>query len=206
VVHAWWHRWPTANIGLAIPRGLVVVDVDNPEAFHHLKAEDLDVPATAKSTTGRGCHLFYRTEIEIRNAAGVVPGVDLRGVGGYVVVPPSIHPSGAQYRWEVPLSPSTLAEAPVWLSRTTERQTKGQARPVEEWRRIAAQGVAQGARNHTVASLAGHLLRRRVDPFVVVDLLVCWNAVRCRPPLPETEVGQTVNSIAGRELRRRNHA
>jgi hypothetical protein len=65
------------------------------------------------------------------------------------------------------------------------------------------EGVGQGARNNSIASLAGHLLRREVDPFVVLHLLLAWNATSCRPPLPEAEVARTVNSIAGRELRRR---
>lgn len=205
-VGGWWRRWPAANIGLAIPVGFVVVDIDDPEALHRLKAEELVLPATATSTTGRGCHLFYRTATEIRNAAHFLAGVDLRGVGGYVVVPPSIHPTGARYRWQVPISSSTVAEAPGWLTRsTTDREGKPQARPVEAWRQIAARGVGRGERNHTVASLAGHLLRRGIDPFVTLDLLVCWNSVRCRPPLPEVEVARTVDSIAGRELRRRSH-
>jgi hypothetical protein len=205
-IRAWWRRWPEANVGLAIPRGLVAVDVDDPQAFHLLKAQDLVIPATVKSTTGRGCHLFYRTEAEIRNAVGVLPGVDLRGVGGYVVLPPSNHPSGAKYRWEVPLSSSGLAEAPDWVEGTGAAQSGTRARPAEEWRRIAALGVCQGERNTTLASLAGHLLRRGIDPFVVLDLLTCWNAVRCRPPLPENEVARTVDSIAGRELKRRSRA
>ena len=76
-------------------------------------------------------------------------------------------------------------------------------RPPEEWRALAVEGVGQGTRNNSIASLAGHLLRHEVDPFVVLHLLIAWNAASCRPPLPEAEVARTVNSIAGRELRRR---
>src|SRR5690606_13315370 len=49
----------------------------------------------------------------------------------------------------------------------------------------------------------GHLLRRRVDPYVALELALCWNATRCRPPLPEAEVLRTVDSIARAEARRR---
>lgn len=52
-IHRWWGRWPDANTGLAIPDGLLVLDVDSPEAFQRLSAEDLDLPATARTTTGR---------------------------------------------------------------------------------------------------------------------------------------------------------
>jgi len=57
------------------------------------------------------------------------------------------------------------------------------------------EGVEAGARNNTIASLSGHLLWRGVDPPVVMELLLCWNRVRCRPPLPDEEVARTVASI-----------
>lgn len=202
-IRRWWDTFPAANIGLAIPAGLVVVDLDTLEALIRLRAEDRELPATPKCRTARGLHLYYRTRTEIRNAVKLFPGVDLRGVGGYVVVPPSIHPSGARYRWEVPLKPQNIAEAPEWLVEAARARRSGRARPAEEWRHLAAEGVSKGERNNTVAALAGHLLRRRVDPFVVLELLLAWSAQRCRPPLSEREVERTVDSIAGRELRRR---
>lgn len=203
-IEQYWQICPAANIGLAVPPGWVVVDIDNQEALLQLKAEDRELPATARSTTGRGMHLYYRTDTEIRNAVGLLPGIDLRGQGGYVVAPPSIHPSGARYRWEVPLSPGSVADAPRWLYElVSERSAAGRAKPAEEWRRLTQHGVGQGARNNSVASFAGHLLRREVDPFVVLHLLLAWNATSCRPPLPEGEVARTVDSIAGREMRRR---
>jgi hypothetical protein len=202
-IRQWFELFPGANLGLAVPQGFVVVDIDKLEALLRLKAEDRELPATAKCRTPRGWHFYYRTEVELRNAVDLFPGVDLRGVGGYVLVPPSVHPSGGRYEWEVPLLPGTIADAPDWLVKAAMERSTPQGRPVEEWRAIVAQGVDEGARNDTVASLAGHLLRREVDPFVTLDLMLCWNAARCRPPLSESEVARTVNSIAGLERRRR---
>jgi hypothetical protein len=79
------------------------------------------------------------------------------------------------------------------------------ATPPAEWRELV-KGVDQGARNSSTARLAGYLLRRFVDPFVVLELLQCWNATRCMPPLSEAEVQRTVNSIAGREIRKLENA
>jgi hypothetical protein len=79
----------------------------------------------------------------------------------------------------------------------------GAARLVEDWRRLVTEGVAEGARNTSIASLAGHLLRRYVDPYVVLELLLAWNRVKCRPPLPDEEVAATVNSVARLEAKRR---
>lgn len=203
-IREYWALCPAANIGVAVPAGLVVVDIDDRDALQRLKAEDRHLPATARSTTGRGSHFYYRTDEEIRNTVGLFPGVDLRGQGGYVVVPPSIHPTGARYRWKVPPLPANIADAPGWLLEAVAVRQSYRARPPEEWRHLTAEGVGKGERNNTIASLAGHLLRRGVDGFVTLNLLLAWNASRCRPPLSDAEVVRTVDSIAGRELRRRN--
>ena len=58
--------------------------------------------------------------------------------------------------------------------------------------RAGGGGVDEGQRDCTVAKLCGHLLRRFVDPFVVLELMQCWNATRCRPPLPEEDVTRIV--------------
>ena len=56
-------------------------------------------------------------------------------------------------------------------------------------------GVAEGARNNTLASLTGHLLWHGVDPEAALELLLAWNRARCRPPLPDEEVARVVASI-----------
>jgi hypothetical protein len=61
-------------------------------------------------------------------------------------------------------------------------------------------------RNVTIAKLAGQLLRRYVDPFLAVEMLMAWNAIHCQPPLSETEVLAIINNIAGHEIKRRGAA
>ncbi|MFO1301135.1 MAG: primase alpha helix C-terminal domain-containing protein [Burkholderiaceae bacterium] len=73
--------------------------------------------------------------------------------------------------------------------------------PLSHWRRLVGEGVAEGARNATIASLAGHLLWHQVDPHVVLELLLSWNRQRCRPPLADDEVAATVASIARTHVR-----
>jgi hypothetical protein len=58
------------------------------------------------------------------------------------------------------------------------------------------EGIDEGRRNDTIASFAGHLLRRDVDHDVVLELLLAWNRTHCRPPLPDDEVLHVVQSIA----------
>jgi hypothetical protein len=83
----------------------------------------------------------------------------------------------------------------------SKQQQSGARAP---WRELATNGVAEGARNTTIARFAGHLFRRYVDPLVVLELLLSWNATHCRPPLDQDEVFRTIDSIARKELKRRS--
>ena len=76
--------------------------------------------------------------------------------------------------------------------------------PPAEWRDLVLCGVGEGQRNYSVTRLAGYLLRRHVDPLVALEFLTAWNATRCLPPLDTAEVARIVDSIAGRELKRRD--
>ena len=65
--------------------------------------------------------------------------------------------------------------------------------PPAEWRELAAGGADEGQRDCTVAKLCGHFLRRFVDPFVVLELMQCWNATRCRRRSPRrTSYGSSI--------------
>ena len=139
------------------------------------------------------------------NADAIGIGLDLRTDGGYVVAPPSRHISGAWYVWEHPPNNAKLAPLPSWVSDLTG-QTPDQARaakPVAVYRDLARNGADDGGRNAALVQLTGHLLRKHIDPLVVLDLMLAWNQFRCRPPEDEDVVKRTVNSICGLELQRR---
>ncbi len=218
-VREWWSRWPRANIGIATgsPSGFFAIDIDprhgGPDTLRAHIEKHGRLPRTIMSRTGGGgLHLLFRHVPGIRNDAGrrLGPGLDVRGDGGYIVAPPSVHESGRPYAWDVDRHPdeTPIAVAPDWLVQmaiTPAPAPDGavKAELPENGRRLVADGVGEGARNSAIASLSGHLLRRRLDPLVTLDLLRCWNAQRCRPPLTDEEVIKTVNSIAAKELRRR---
>ena len=71
----------------------------------------------------------------------------------------------------------------------------GVGHPLAYWRSLVKEGVAEGRRNATIASFTGHLLWHEVDPDVVMELMLAWNQMRCRPPLDDEEVIRTVRSI-----------
>jgi hypothetical protein len=108
-IAGWWKRWPAAMIGMPTgqPSGVWVLDVDDPDLFA-VSAPEL--PPTRQVTTGKGFHLHWRRDPEnvVRNAQRHprtgwpfpdMLGAEVRGDGGYVILPPSRHPSGRLYAW-----------------------------------------------------------------------------------------------------------
>lgn len=205
-IAAWFARRPDANIGIVTGRlsGLVVVDVDvrhgGPDSVAQLEARHGPLPPSVESATGGGGrHLYFAHPGHlVSNRVALLPGVDLRGDGGCVVAPPSIHPNGQRYRWLPGHAPGerALAAWPAHFGGQALPATgaAGHSRPY--WRRLIRDGVAEGRRNQTLASLTGHLLRREVDFEAVLELMLAWNRAHCRPPLPDDEVAQVVHSIA----------
>lgn len=206
-VRKWWTAMPTANLGVVTGTasgGLLVLDVDGPEGRASLRG--LTLPVTPVAETGSGYHYYFRHPGgAVANAVRVRPGLDVRADGGYVVAPPSLHASGRRYAWLDGLSPDdvALAPAPYWLVEALQVRRKAAGRTADEWAVLLAQGVEEGQRNATLASLAGLLLRHGVKPLVTLSLLLAWNDARCRPPLASDEVASVVRSIARREELRR---
>jgi hypothetical protein len=107
-VITWWQLCPNANIGIVTGEisGIIVLDLDGPEV-----AQRREIPTTPISLTGNGMHIFFRYS-DARSFRR--PGMDLKAEGGYVVAPPSIHPSGRRYEWQ--LGPFIEpANPPDWL-------------------------------------------------------------------------------------------
>lgn len=118
-----WRRAHDSNIGVATGpvSGFWVLDLDGPEALEALRVLEQRhgaLPATVTQLTGKGEHRLFAWAEGIRNRAKIGKvGIDIRGDGGYIVVAPSIHPSGRAYAWAPGLGPGDvpLAEAPAWL-------------------------------------------------------------------------------------------
>jgi hypothetical protein len=120
-VAAWWTRWPHDNIGARVPQSLLVLDVDprhgGDKQLAELEATHGPLPPTRTSWSGRGDgghHRWFLHPGGKPSAARLGDGLDLKGYGGYVVLPPSRHPdTGGLYHWEEPvLDPAAM---PSWL-------------------------------------------------------------------------------------------
>ena len=210
-----WFTNSSLNIGIATgaDSGIIVLDVDprhdGDETLAALEQEHGPLPETWRFLTGGGGEhiLFRHPGRRISNSAGALgAGLDIRGDGGYIVAPPSRHVCGRPYAISVDHHPEDIAftDAPEWLlARIATPKKTGKAKKTAEWRNLSRDGAANGERNVTIARLSGLLLGRRIDPHVCLDLMLAYNATRCRPPLPEDEVAMTVASIARREYRGR---
>ncbi|MGO4600084.1 bifunctional DNA primase/polymerase [Terrabacter sp. 2RAF25] len=116
-IEKWWRRWPSANIGGAVPRSLIVLDIDprngGDRGWDEL-VEGRPVPATLTTLSGRGDggrHLYFHRPAGQLSRYGLPPGIDLK-TNGHCVLPPSVHPvTGRPYAWQN----GPIATLPSWL-------------------------------------------------------------------------------------------
>ena len=206
VLAGWWKRWPSAGIGLACGEGsgVWVLDIDSGagkdggETLDALVAANGELPDTLESLTGGGGrHLFFTGPPWPPNSASLKLGIglDVRGCGGQVVLPPSVHSSGQRYEWEVLHRPESVkvAAPPAWLLAKAMGGTNGskpQAAPVLSL-------LPKGARNAGLASLAGSMRRRGASEAGIAAALKAENeSGLCATPLSTHEVEAVAHSIA----------
>lgn len=203
-LQAWRRRYPGANVGIVTGAisGIIVLDVDGPAGAEELKKRHL--PPTPTAATGKGTHYYFlHPGGVVRTMIRRLPELDLKGDGGYVMAPPSTHPSGRRYAWVDGLSPwdVELAPPPAWLLEHT--RGAAQERPPrlspDEWARIVGEGASPGGRHPTMTQLAGRWLGKGLDPREVLEMLLCWNEARCSPPKPEAEVVAIVRDLWRRD-------
>jgi hypothetical protein len=196
-VGRWWSWWPDANIGIrtGTPGGIVVVDTDSPAAelrLHELAGRD---PGGLIVETGRGHHRWYRTPegVTIRNSQGAFGlGLDVKGDGGYVAGPPSLHHSGCRYRFaggDLEPLPARLLRllappprtAPAW-SRPQQRTVMARGRTTPYGRlvldrtwgyvRWATEGKRHPALFRGAYTLGGYIASGHVDEAEAEETLL----------------------------------
>jgi hypothetical protein len=215
IIRKWWNTidW---NIGIATGpgSGVWVLDPDGPEHEGWIRAREAEhgpLPPTVEAITGNGRHLYFKWPIGsiIRNVQEHDYLPDVRGDGGYVLAPPSIHPSGRRYAWSVD-SASAFADAPEWLIAAVAkgRTASGTvaALPPEVMRTFVDNDHDGSHRGYAISRLAGYLLRHYADALIVLSLCQMFNETRCVEPLDPGEVTAIVNRIARNEAQRREQS
>lgn len=191
-VENWFRSLSNAGIGVVTGKvsNMVVLDIESDCPY---PIEDLlrKYPTQMYSRTGSGgYHLFYQypTNVSrVANRVGIFERADLRADGGFIVLPPTIHPSGSRYEW---IKKGALGAFPVGLL-DLQSQPKVQD---DGWITEALRGVSEGGRNDTCARLAGYFFKKGINTDIVEALLLEWNE-RNDPPMPVHEVRTTIKSI-----------
>lgn len=213
-------RWPHANLAIVTGAvsGLVVADADGDAGLAWMREH---LPVTGVYVrTGKGWHGYYRHPgKDVRSQGRVAPEVDIRADGGYVVAPPSVHASGAEYEWH--FTPGlegwdSLAQYRMDASAKDGAFPHGARTTFAGGPAFTAGGfdlsgvkgvltpdpVPPGQRNDTLTRLVGQWLARGQDARTCLYTATGWNA-GLPSPLPLDEVRRTVDSVCRAEAR--NH-
>jgi len=205
-IENWWGKWSDANIGIVTGKvnGLFVVDIDGDkgrDSLKNLQKKCGKLPPTLTARTGNGGHLFFRSGgHEYKNRTAIYPGVDIRGDGGYVVAPPSVHVSGKRYSWT---GNGKLIDPPEYLRELLINGTQkpeprnsapytGPIKPKphkdphytgsDKQRFIDV--IPNGDRHNTLLKLAARWKWEGRDTGEIRDLLIETNRMKCKPPAP----------------------
>ncbi len=154
----WWSKWPDSNIAIATGEasGLLAIDIDprhgGDETLRGLIEAHGELPDTKVAATGGGGFhslFIYPIDSNIRNSVGRLgAGIDVRGEGGYIIVPPSVHKSGNLYKW---LKDFTLAPLPQWLfKRLTEEKPTSKVSRETKSSAVSESLISEGQRNETL--------------------------------------------------------
>ena len=193
-----------ASSNIAILTGkesnLVVVDIDAAKGgriedlYNFVPKEILEKTLWIK--TGGGFHLYFRfpPNVEVRNSAGRLgKNIDVRGNGGYVVAPPSMHISGKRYEFInendiLPFPQAFIEKLNKPEPRTENGNSSGKSDQTDLY--------SEGTRNDSLTRIAGKLRHAGSSENELETALLKINAERCKPPLEKSEVLQIVHSIA----------
>lgn len=187
----WWQAHPEANIGVQAGSGsgIAVIDIDDLSA-----KRTMDLPRTVWQRTGSGGehHFFVHPGTHVKTATSVIPGVDSRGDGGYVIVPPSRHVSGGVYEWqEDPWNGAEMADTPQWWLEALES-----SRHRKEQQQNTDDKIFEGGRNDYLFTFGCQLWKHaHVSPEVLKAAVAAENRTRCQPPIDDDEIDTIADSI-----------
>ncbi len=205
VIIAWWRRWPDANVGIACGKSLLAdIDIDprhgGKDSFMGLRNGRPMGQYLLLLTGGGGWHLVYRApEGGVKNRVDVFPGIDVRGVGGFFVAPPSNHKSGKCYRWKKPFEDHEFSPMPDWLLEAITQSPEGKGKDSSARNNVrrsgsdVLKGVPDGERDDTVFRYGCQLKRRRFN-YDEAKVLVLEAARNCEPPFPDNEAIKCLDS------------
>lgn len=193
-LHEWFVNRQFPSLGFVTGKisGITVVDVDVKRGGN----TDGLTPSVMVKTGGGGWHFYYKYTPLLKTGVDIVPGVDIRNDGGFIVAPPSIHPSGIAYEWVEYFDRDIIVNLPAFLL----EKGKVQSTERKDWG-VLSTGAMEGSRNTTATKVIGRILAALPielwrDAFETVR---SWNK-KSLPPLSEEELMTTFNSVSQKEF------
>lgn len=205
-IKRWWKDNP--NFGIAIATGKVsgnifVIDCDVDEnmgynGYHALqdycRENDVEFPDTVMALSGRkGSHFYYRAKqgYSVKSRTGIIEGVDIRGEGGYIICPPTIHPNGNAYEWEQDFNDIAIAEATEDVYNFLERNEKQDNS--EQF--TLPDSIPKGMRNTTFYKLACSLQAKGLSDDIIHDVVMKEAEKRATPAMNRDDIEELENTI-----------
>lgn len=211
-INEWWEKYPKANVGIVTGEisDLFVVDIDTEEGQQNLMQygfETIHAP-TVKTPRG-GQHLYFRypKESNITIGAGVIPGTDYRGNGGFVVAPPSKNGTGNPYEWVIGLeSGITCALPSAYIKELNNKNSlyRDITKTLQEEHNNSLQTLhflTSGTRDNDLFHVANCLLKGGCKKDIASRVLEIL-AKNATPPFPEAEAMEKIESAIKRSERR----
>lgn len=206
----WWKEYPDANVGIAtgsMSQGLTVIDIDideskgihGDESFQDWCDEEGVFIDSLTAVTGRGGkHLYFMSSFPYGNKTGCLPGVDIRGEGGYVIAPPSIHENGNPYYFDGDEDEEEIvcaqedSDVEYFFNEMCKGPT-GDKEPLQ-----IPKEVNEGKRNDMLFKMASSLQAKGVEDDIILATLQGYNEKHCNPPISDDELLKIVQNVTSK--------
>lgn len=216
-IKMWWSVFPDSNVGVSLGTAagnMIAIDIDVDEesgedgweTMRIWEQEHGKLPETCSDVSGRGGgRLYYIVNRPVSNSTNKELGVDIRGESGYAVMPPSIHPNGREYTWEVPPSevPPAFADENVYAfldyvqGRVAGSGCAGSVALRQKFE-LPSGRIGKGKRNDTIFRYTCRLQADGLSDEEIVAIVNGINQTKCDPPLSVEELQQIISSVLQR--------
>ncbi len=204
-IRRWWEENPEYNIGIRTGKesGITVVDCDGPEGIAELEREATERGAIAPSegafltvgTPSGGVHYYFEYTEVLGQTTELIPSVDVRNDGGYVVAPGSQVDTGAGTH-TYQLEGGSITPLPFWiLDLQTKRRPNLRTKSGESGSQSPHE-IGEGSRNDQLTRIAGALRRQGIEATAIESTLQHVNQEVCNPPLEDEEVSRIASSVS----------
>jgi len=194
-VRGWFERGDN-NVGIicgSISQNLYVADLDDPALLNEkVLAEIADKTLVVR--TSRGVHVYVRSLVPARITHRATYHLDLIGDGGYVLAPPSTHPSGCKYEFANGVRSIYEVEDINEIVRALDEKFNFHSDGTLLDKPLGEAGIVEGERNNRLFQAAAVDREMGLPIDAVVARARALNASACRPPLPAAEVYGLVKS------------